>query len=101
MVLNWNVRGLNNRARRQVVRDLVNETRCTIAALQETKLEVFQLADVTEVLGARFSNHFVFLPAQDTRGGVLLAVVKIITQSLLHNSYPFSHCSAAIHTMFV
>jgi len=36
IVLNWNVRGVNNRARRQVVKDMASDTACTIAALQET-----------------------------------------------------------------
>lgn len=37
--LNWNVRGLNNKARRDVVCNLVRDCRATIVALQETKLE--------------------------------------------------------------
>jgi exonuclease III len=37
-VLNWNVRGLNNPARRQVVRDLIRDNDCTVVYLQETKL---------------------------------------------------------------
>ena len=74
IVLNWNVRGLNNRARRQVVKDMASDTACTIAALQETKLDVVNSVDVTEFLGARFSNQFAFLPAISTRGGVILAV---------------------------
>jgi exonuclease III len=38
-LFNWNVRGLNNVARRQVVIDLVIENKSTIACLQETKLD--------------------------------------------------------------
>ena len=53
---------------------MANDTRCTVAALQETKLAAIQSADVSEVLGARFSNQFAFLPAQETRGGILFAV---------------------------
>ena len=74
VVLNWNVRGLNNKARRKVVKDLVSENRCTIAALQETKMEVLTAETVTETLGVKFSKHFAYLPAQGTRGGALVAV---------------------------
>ena len=48
-ILNWNVRGLNNPARRKVVRDLVSETRTTIVTLQETKLDFIDAALVSEI----------------------------------------------------
>lgn len=72
--MNWNVRGLNGKARRKVVRDLAQETRCTIAALQETKLAVITADDVKEILGTKYSTNFAYLPAQGTRGGALVAV---------------------------
>jgi len=34
VMVNWNVRGLNNPARRKVVRDLVTDQGCTIVCLQ-------------------------------------------------------------------
>jgi len=40
ILLSWNVRGLNTRARRDVVRVLMQDTRASIACLQETKLSV-------------------------------------------------------------
>lgn len=73
-MLNWNVRGLNNSARRGVVKDLVFDTRCTVACLQETKIQHVDTAVVNETLGHQFIQNFVFLPAQQTRGGALLAV---------------------------
>ena len=36
----WNVRGLNGRARRNVVRDLVTQEHATLVCLQEPKLSV-------------------------------------------------------------
>jgi len=67
-ILNWNVRGLNNPARRKVVRDLVSETKATVVALQETKLEVVDTTIISEVLGQRFEDNFVVLLAAGTRG---------------------------------
>lgn len=61
--LNWNVRGLNNPARRSVVRDLTRDTKATIAAIQETKLDFINRAIVLETLGEKFGDNFVYLPA--------------------------------------
>lgn len=88
LLLNWNVRGLNNPARRRVVRDLTMDTKCEIAAIQETEMENIDAQIVSETLGQQFSQQFVFLPAQQTRGGVLLAVHQDqykITQSVVAN----------------
>jgi len=74
LLLNWNVRGLNNKVRRKVVKDLLQDKRCTIATLQETKLENVTAEDIIEILGARFRTQFAFLPAQGTRGGAIVAV---------------------------
>ena len=68
VMVNWNVRGLNNPARRKVVRDLVSETKATVVALQETKLEVVDTTIISEVPGQRFEDSFVVLPAAGTRG---------------------------------
>jgi len=72
-ILNWNVRGLNNPARRKVVKDLVQETRSTIVSIQETKLQDITPELVVEILGQQFVQNFAFLPADGTRGGILLA----------------------------
>jgi hypothetical protein len=66
--------GLNNKARRKVVKDFAQDYRCTIATLQETKLELISAEDICETLGPRFSKQFAYLPAQGTRGGAAIAV---------------------------
>jgi hypothetical protein len=71
VIFNWNVRDLNNSARRQVVFNSVRDTRATIVALQETKLEHVDRQMVYEILGTRFVDNFVVLPASGTRGGIL------------------------------
>jgi hypothetical protein len=52
VIFNWNVCGLNNPARRQVVRDLTQEHGCTIACLQETKIQHISDAIVAETFRA-------------------------------------------------
>lgn len=90
-IINWNVRGLNNPARRKVVRDLVSETRATIVMLQETKLEVVDAVLVTEILGQRFVDNFVVLPASGTRGGILMALDE--------SHYKITQAEIGVHTV--
>jgi DNA phosphorothioation-dependent restriction protein DptG len=73
VVLNWNVHGLNNPARREVVRNLVTDHRCRIVCLQETKLQAVNDATIANTLGQEFLNSFVVLPSEGTSGGILLA----------------------------
>lgn len=68
----WNVRGLNDRARRDNVRKVVDITRLTVICLQETKLATISDWEVLAFLGPSYHN-FVYLPAQITCGGILIA----------------------------
>jgi exonuclease III len=72
-LLNWNVRGINNLAKRQVVLLFISSLECNFVCLQETKVEVVTRALVIENLGPRFGDNFIFLPADGTRGGILIA----------------------------
>ena len=67
----WNVRGMNSRARRNVVRELVDQESISLLSLQETKLEICLLDLVREICGASFA--YFFQPASNTCGGILLA----------------------------
>ncbi|KAF8730243.1 hypothetical protein HU200_017221 [Digitaria exilis] len=73
-VFNWNVRGLNAFARRQVVRDLISDHHGTIVCLQETKLEVVDDSIICSTLGPQFLGNYAVVPAIGVRGGVLLAL---------------------------
>lgn len=68
----WNVRGLNARARRLAIRSLVATTDASIVCLQETKMALIDPSIVLETLGLDFYG-FLSLPAEGTRGGILLA----------------------------
>ena len=70
-LLVWNVRGLNCRARRNVVRNLAGEQRASLVSLQETKLDSCSDSIVRDMLGLDF-DYFA-LPASHTCGGILLA----------------------------
>lgn len=72
-ILSWNVRGLNNPAKRRAVQKAVQEFRCNVVCLQETKLSHVNSSLVREILGGSFGDSFIFLPADGTKGGILLA----------------------------
>jgi hypothetical protein len=71
--LNWNVRGLNNPARLQVVRDIVTEHHTNIMCLKETKLQTVDDSAIASTLGHPFIANYANLPADGTRGGIILA----------------------------
>ena len=73
-IFNWNVRGLNDGTRQDSVSELVRNTSATIVCLQETKMQVMDHNVVRRTVGAKFVNSYVVLPAEQTRGGVFLAV---------------------------
>ena len=75
-ILNWNVRGLNDGARRDSVFDLVRDTGSSVVCLQETKLAAIDRAVVLRTLGTKFLNNYAVLPALQTRRGILLAVFE-------------------------
>lgn len=68
----WNARGLNDKACRDVVRQVVQSCQSTLVCLQGTKLAHISHRDVLSILGQDFGS-FVHLPAQETRGGILVA----------------------------
>ena len=71
-ILMWNVRGLNDAAHRELVRETVNCSRPMIVCLQETKLSSFNNTPAMETLG-QYLDSYLELGAQGTRGGILLA----------------------------
>lgn len=71
-ILNWNVRGLNDAAHRELVREVVVCSRPKMVCLQETKLSSFNTGLAYETLGQHL-NSYLTLDAQGTRGGILLA----------------------------
>jgi exonuclease III len=73
LLLNWIIRGLNAPVKRAGVRDMVRTAKATVACLQETKLQVIDDSMVSATLGPKLKSNFSFLPADGTRGGVLIA----------------------------
>lgn len=71
-MLVWNIRGLNGRSRRDALRAVVVDSKPAIVCIQETKLVVISPVLINEMLGSDFAS-FDYLPATNTRGGILIA----------------------------
>lgn len=70
-LLIWNARGLNNRARRSTVRDIVEQHRISIVCLQETKVEQLSSGMIIDITGIDYD--YVYIPTAGVTGGVLIA----------------------------
>ena len=69
--ISWNVRGLNNPQKREVVKHLLCEWRCDIVCLQETKVACIDFQMVRSLWGIQHVD-WVALDASNTVGGILL-----------------------------
>ena len=54
----WNVRGLNSRAHRDVVREFLQQQRVSVVCLVETKVDVLLSGMATDLMGTTF-DYFV------------------------------------------
>lgn len=95
-MLSWNVRGLNNPAKQEDVKHLINIYKPELVSLQETKLVVIDQQAICNFLGASYENSFCFIPAEGTRGGILLATRD--SSLLLHHAVLTSNTLTATVT---
>ena len=88
----WNVRGLNNSAKRKALRGFVDSVRAAIVCILETKLEVVDIYVILQCMGPNYDG-FTYLPASETRGGIFVAWDT--TRVRLTNYVNDSHCITA------
>lgn len=88
-VLNWNVRGLNDKSKWLAIRNKIEESNCAIICLQETKRETIDLHYIRNFCPKRFSN-FEYLPSVGASGGLLIAWNESIFSGQLEFSNEFS-----------
>jgi len=91
----WNVRGLNARARRNVVRELVSQEHVSLISLQETKLDGCDDRIILDMLGSSFD--YSFLPAYNNCGGILLAWKRDVWAASGPNRQEFSLTAKVTH----
>ena len=85
----WNALGLNDRGRRDSLRKTVDACKPSLVCIQETKLAVISARDIISLLGREF-QEFVYLAAQGTRGGILVAWRQGIITSDQHRVHRHS-----------
>lgn len=71
-ILCWNVRGLNDKSRRDALRGLIHDYNVSAVCIQETKLSSINDQLIYGMLGSSFRSYH-YLPAVRTRGGILIA----------------------------
>lgn len=74
------ISGLNERARRDTARTLVDDIRPSVVCLLETKLNVISRHMVYLILGISYTEY-AYLPASNTRGGILIAARDLLEHS--------------------
>jgi hypothetical protein len=72
-ILSWNVRGLNDPAKRESVKQLILSSRATIVCLQETKIMSWNSHLLKETLGCKLATQSTYLPSLVASGGILIA----------------------------
>src|SRR3954464_3503479 len=84
----WNVRGLNSEARQRAVREKIEESRCAIICLRETKCTSIDQSFIHALCPRRF-NQFSFVPSRGASGGILTIWNSSIFDGLLVDSQDF------------
>jgi hypothetical protein len=67
----WNVRGLNDKDKRLLVFNKIDESNCAIICLQETKCESFDHSFIRTFCPKRF-DRFAFVPSIGASGGIIV-----------------------------
>jgi len=72
-IVSWNVRGLGDSDKCQVVRNVFSNAKPSFICIQESKLAHFNIFKAQTFLPQPFSSSFVSVPAEGTRGGLITA----------------------------
>lgn len=86
-ILSWNVRGLNSAAKQEDVKQVIQTYRPMLVCLQETKMQDVTSAVVRNSVGNEYADNYQYLPANNTRGGIIVAFRdQHIQLSGIHNT---------------
>ena len=80
-ILSWNVRGLNNPRKQEVVKNMLRNWKGDVVCLQETKLATVDLVTIRSIWGNMYVGWEV-LNAVNSAGGILLMWNKRVLEKL-------------------
>ena len=72
-IMSWNVRGLGDLDKCNVVREAIISANPSIMCIQKSKLHDIDRFKVKTFLPTQFAQTFIFLPAIGSRGGIITA----------------------------
>ena len=70
-ILSWNVRGVNNKEKRKLIRDFLNFQKVDLVCLQETKLKGLNRGILRSLGVGRFAD-WAIVNAKGAFGGILI-----------------------------
>jgi exonuclease III len=79
-MMSWNVTGMNNLVRQEEIKQHISTIRPEVICIQETKMATINSSVIRNALGLNYENNFTYLPAVDTRGGILIIARESIIQ---------------------
>jgi exonuclease III len=83
LVLDWNVRGLNDR--RLAIYNKIDESNCYVICLHEKKCEKFDHSFIKSFCPKRF-DQFAFSPSVGASGGIIVLWNSSILWKIIGNS---------------
>lgn len=86
--LSWNVRGLGDLNKCDVVRNVIKNSRCDVCCMQEVKWNNFDLSYISRVLPSFLDKNCAMVFADNTKGGILIAWKKSF---IMVNSWASRH----------
>lgn len=100
-ILSWNVRGLGNRDRRRMVKEMVQRSKADLVLVQESKLEIVNRMIISEI-SSFLSTGWVFLPSVRATRGIIIFWNKDTTKEIESRLNRFSTslivvCSGETH----
>ena len=69
--ISWNVKGINDRDKRVLLKNFLRDWKCDLICLQETKLEDVELSDICSIWGNQHVG-FAIVKAIGLVGGILV-----------------------------